>query len=290
MCRGNIQQRDLLFDIIRSKYSMMDTALNREPNACISAWGGREVSAWSKYPHGVNSYFVESTGAIVTTDSSIKLIGKYCESLPGDKYFDPKPLFQISSHSGIYECKLTLPANAAFPALVGPVSRSSYLAKQLVCLNACKKLHEIGALDDHLLPVIEEHIETNHDEIVNSALGAGTCTKGRKELHGSITARALSGIWANSRDAVALEAYKIDFTCNEDSVKYSSFVLLIDAVLDSDISHVEVNLNLGAKYVTSSVSPCGSFNLNAEQVPSLNCILLFISFSQCYYLLKSMMS
>lgn len=91
------------------------------------------------------------------------------------RYFDPKPLFQIFSHSGFYECKLTLPANAAFPELVGPVSKSSYLSKKLVCLNACKKLHEIGALDDHLLPVIEERIETNHAEIVNSALGAGTC-------------------------------------------------------------------------------------------------------------------
>lgn len=77
MCRGNIQQRDLLFDIIRSKYSMMDTVLSREPNACISTLGGWEI---------LSSYFVESTGAIVTTDSSVKLIRKYCESLPGDKY------------------------------------------------------------------------------------------------------------------------------------------------------------------------------------------------------------
>lgn len=117
-------------------------------------------------------------------------------------------------------------------------------------------------------------------------LGLFEGTKRRKELHGSTTARALSGIWANSRDAVALEAYKIDFTCNEDAVKYSSFVLLIDAVLDSDISHVEINLNLGTKSVTSSVSPCGSFNLNAEQVPFLSCILFFISFAQCYCLLS----
>ena len=70
-------------------------------------------------------------------------------------------------------CKLILPANAAFLELVGPVCQSQYLAKKLVCLNACKKLHEIGALDDHLLPVMEEYMEANSE---NSQPPYGTGT------------------------------------------------------------------------------------------------------------------
>lgn len=77
------------------------------------------------------------------------------------RYFAPKPTFQFSGHEGSFECKLTLPANAAFQTLVGPVSRSSNLSKQLVCLEACKKLHQMGALDDNLLPFVEEPSKIN---------------------------------------------------------------------------------------------------------------------------------
>ena len=56
---------------------------------------------------------------------------------------------------------MTLPPDAAFQSIVGPSSRNSSLAKQLVCLEACKKLHQMGALDDHLLPSIKELPEKN---------------------------------------------------------------------------------------------------------------------------------
>lgn len=52
----------------------------------------------------------------------------------------------------LYRCKLILPPNAAFQTTIGPVARNSHVSKQLVCLDACKKLHLMGALNDHLLP------------------------------------------------------------------------------------------------------------------------------------------
>lgn len=72
------------------------------------------------------------------------------------RYFSPKPIFQLSYGEGSYECRLTLPPTAAFQTIVGPSTRNSNLSKQLVCLEACKKLHQLGALNDHLLPFIEE--------------------------------------------------------------------------------------------------------------------------------------
>lgn len=56
---------------------MMDTATNRDPDGCIlKAYTTEEMDA----------YVVESTGASVTADSSVSLIHRYCEKLPGDKY------------------------------------------------------------------------------------------------------------------------------------------------------------------------------------------------------------
>ena len=81
-----------------------------------------------------------------------------------------------------YSCKLQLPCNAPFEKLEGPICSSIRLAQQVmtvhwntllfsfflyilsesepclvlfvqaVCLSACKKLHEMGAFTDMLLP------------------------------------------------------------------------------------------------------------------------------------------
>lgn len=51
---------------------------------------------------------------------------------------------------------MTLPPNPAFETIIGPESGNMRLAKQLVCLEACKKLHQMGALDDHLLSINEK--------------------------------------------------------------------------------------------------------------------------------------
>lgn len=78
MCiyRDSKKQRDHLFDIIRSEHSMTDTSRNRDPDVCNLRACNFEDE---------NRYYVKSTGASVTPDSSVSLIYRYCEKLPGDR-------------------------------------------------------------------------------------------------------------------------------------------------------------------------------------------------------------
>ncbi|KAH7574472.1 hypothetical protein JRO89_XS03G0300500 [Xanthoceras sorbifolium] len=170
--RGNIKQRDQIYDIIRSESSMTDTAIKRDPDGCFLRSCTFEKT---------NSYTVDTTGASVTVDSSVSLIHHYCEKLPLDKYYTPKPIFKYKLSEKSCECELTLPSNAAFQSIVGPASRNKNLAKQLVCLEACKKLHQMGALDDHLLPYIDE---TSVKNLIakNQESGAGFKQIGIKAL------------------------------------------------------------------------------------------------------------
>ncbi|XP_020097206.1 endoribonuclease Dicer homolog 3a-like [Ananas comosus] len=254
--RGNVMQRDLLFDIMRSKHSMTDTTLHRDPDAYSFKLPGDEETY---------DYYIDSTGARVTVDSSVSLIYKYCERLPRDKYYTPRPIFQFTQYGGSYECTLTLPPNAVFQTLVGPVSRNSHKAKQLACLDACKKLHKMGALDDYLTPRIEEILEHENDKKTKkTADGAGT-TK-RKELHGTTTISAMSGTWAHQKAGVTLQGYKLEFQCDKVGQNYSNFVLLIDATLDEDVASLELNLYLLDKMAKATVSRCGPIELGMEQV------------------------
>ncbi|KAF9615049.1 hypothetical protein IFM89_021620 [Coptis chinensis] len=254
--RGNIEQRDMLYDLIRSEHSMTDSALTRDPNACISKVCDTEEP---------DMYVVRSTGASVTADSCVSLIFRYCEKLPGDMYFTPKPKFQMILSGGLYECELTLPPSAPIQKLTGQQARNTHRAKQLACLEACKELHRSGALDDHLLPSVEE--PSADDTIkVNRDYSSGVGTTKRKELHGTTTARALCGSWGDITDGISLHAYRIDFSCSLADEFYSGFVLLIEANLDDEVANAEIELFLTDKFVKSSVSPCGQLHLNADQV------------------------
>ncbi|KAH0969724.1 hypothetical protein GBA52_028320 [Prunus armeniaca] len=262
--RGNKKQIDQVFDVIRSEYSMTETSRNRDPEVCILRNCNFEET---------KAYYVNATGASVTADSSVSLIHRYCEKLPGDKYFIPKPTFDFEMSEGLYQCKITLPPNAVFQTTVGPLSSNTHLSKQLVCLEACKMLHEMGALDDHLLPLIKEPSENDLiTKSKESSAGAGT-TK-RKELHGTTCIHALCGTWGEKLDGEIFEAYKFDFFCNINET-YSGFVLLIESKLDNDVQNIEVDLQLISRMVRSSVSSCGKMHLSAKEVMQAKCFQEF---------------
>ncbi|XP_064986291.1 endoribonuclease Dicer homolog 3a-like isoform X1 [Musa acuminata AAA Group] len=253
--RGNLQQRDLLFDIIKNKHSTVDIALNRDQDSLVSIVSINE---------DLGAYYVDSTGASVTADSSVSLINTYCQNLPRDKYFTPKPIFRFTLDGGYYECTITLPPNAAIQTIVGPANQNSHVAKKLACLEACKRLHQSGALNDHLLPCVQEHLDdVKAEKTGESAKGAGT-TK-RKELHGMTTAHAMSGTWAHQNDGIILQGYKLNFSCNRIGENYSAFILLIDAILDQDVACKEIDLYLIDKMVKADISPCGPIALDKKQ-------------------------
>jgi endoribonuclease Dicer len=128
-------------------------------------------------------YCVESTGAIVTMNSSVPLIYFFCSKLPFDesvflsitnrflllhiannfqsqiscfsctiflsvRYYKPLPRFTIDK--ALCSCTLHLPKSSPVQTVYteGEVS----VLKKAVCLKACRELHTIGALTDSLLP------------------------------------------------------------------------------------------------------------------------------------------
>ncbi|KFK23710.1 hypothetical protein AALP_AAs65055U000100, partial [Arabis alpina] len=72
-------------------------------------------------------------------------------------YATLRPEFSMGKHEKPgghteYSCRLQLPCNAPFKIPEGPVCSSMRLVQQAVCLAACKKLHEMRAFTDMLLP------------------------------------------------------------------------------------------------------------------------------------------
>ncbi|KAM3353503.1 hypothetical protein ACQJBY_024588 [Aegilops geniculata] len=255
--RENVKQNNLISAILRSEKSMVETALNRDSEDLLPGFFPVEEK---------NEYLVGTTGAKVTAGSSISVIVQYCDKLPGDKYDTTKPLFEFTNHGDGFVCTLTLPSSDMLPPLVGPKARNKKKAKQLVCLDACKQLHQLGLLTDSLcLSVEEPPLESvKKTDVLTSLAGVGT-TK-RKELHGTTRVCGLSGTWASERTAVKLQGYRMKFLCDQVGQKYSDFVLLIDKTIAHEAANLDIDLFLHDKMVKASVSPCGLFELDVQQM------------------------
>ncbi|PPR81130.1 hypothetical protein GOBAR_AA39584 [Gossypium barbadense] len=100
-------------------------------------------------------YHVASTGAFMTPSSSVGLIYFYCSRLPTDRYFKPTLRCIIDKQKGI--CTLHLPKSSPIQTIC--VKGKFKSLKQKACFEACKQLHQFGALTDNLVPdiVVEEN-------------------------------------------------------------------------------------------------------------------------------------
>ncbi|KAJ1963312.1 Dicer-like protein 1 [Dipsacomyces acuminosporus] len=61
----------------------------------------------------------------------------------------------------LYKCTVTFPSNAAIRQVVGPFMPNKKLSKQVAAYRAAKKLHQMGAIDDNLLPVAIDGVGKN---------------------------------------------------------------------------------------------------------------------------------
>ncbi|KAK9058908.1 hypothetical protein SSX86_023756 [Deinandra increscens subsp. villosa] len=151
--RGNLPHEAFLRNARNSEETLRKEAIERTDLSHL-----RDTSKLISIEptHGA-VYQVESTGAVVSLNSAVGLIHFYCSQLPSDRYSILRPEFIMERHEkpeGLteYSCRLQLPCNAPFERLEGPVCSSMRIAQQAVCLAACKKLHEMGAFTDMLLP------------------------------------------------------------------------------------------------------------------------------------------
>ncbi|KAG4192050.1 hypothetical protein ERO13_A07G133700v2 [Gossypium hirsutum] len=235
-------------------------------------------------------YQVESTGAIVSLNSAVGLVHFYCSQLPSDRYSILRPEFIMKKHEKPggpteYSCKLQLPCNAPFEELEGPMCSSMRLAQQAcytaVCLAACKKLHEMGAFTDMLLPDKgsgEEAEKVDQNDEGDPLPG----TARHREFYPEGVADILQGEWILSgRDCVGdskihrLYMYTIKCVNNGSSkdpflTKVSDFAVLFGKELDAEVLSMSVDLFIVRAMITkASLVFRGSIDITESQMASL---------------------
>ncbi|XP_050249563.1 endoribonuclease Dicer homolog 1 [Quercus robur] len=231
-------------------------------------------------------YQVESTGAVVSLNSSVGLVHFYCSQLPSDRYSILRPEFIMEKHEKPggpteYSCKLQLPCNAPFEKLEGPVCSSMRLAQQAVCLAACKKLHEMGAFTDMLLPDKgsgEEREKVDQNDEGDPLPG----TARHREFYPEGVADVLKGEWilsgrdvCNDSNLLHLNMYAVqceNFGSSKDPflTQVSDFAVLFGNGLDAEVLSMSMDLFIARTMTTkASLVFKGSIDMTESQLASL---------------------
>ncbi|GAB6031712.1 Endoribonuclease Dicer [Chamberlinius hualienensis] len=120
--------------------------------------------------------FVTKTGASLTINSAICILIRYCTSLPHDRFTTLQPTFIYvqNSSSLMHLCALVrLPSATPMEEkdIEGALCTDKKTAKKLAAFEACKRLFEIGELNEHLLP------SQNYNERYQHELGIAQITQ-----------------------------------------------------------------------------------------------------------------
>eukprot|EP01034_Spumella_vulgaris_P022615 gene22615-28752_t len=117
-------------------------------------------------PKVLDRYVVPSTGVIADVRSSTQLLARFCQMLPHDSFYVPRPVYWVTtlrnnalygsygaSRNPTYRCAILLPPSVPMRCrfVVGPECESKAQAKGAASLDAIRQLHLEGELSDLLL-------------------------------------------------------------------------------------------------------------------------------------------
>ncbi|XP_057995567.1 dicer-like protein 4 isoform X2 [Hevea brasiliensis] len=210
-------------------------------------------------------YKVDISGASVSSAYSISLLHRYCSKLPHDEYFDPMPKFFYFDDLGGTICHIILPSNAPVHQIVGTPQPSQEAAKKDACLLAIEQLHQLGALNNFLLP----HQEDADEESVLLSSDSDNCEDegSRGELHEMLVPALLKESWTASENWIHLHSYYIEFCPFPKDRTYEKFGLFIKAPLPQEAEQMQLDLHLArGRIVTTKLVLSGVMKFNTDEI------------------------
>ncbi|XP_024521053.1 endoribonuclease Dicer homolog 3a isoform X2 [Selaginella moellendorffii] len=244
---GNVEQLNLFNQLCTSERVVEDQVIFRNYMDIT-----REAP-----PEGDLEFFRVESGACKSSQDSVSFIHEYCARL-GDRYYNAKPKFSFKDS---FVCTVEFPPNAPLRSVEGPLRRTEQLAKKAACLQACRKLYDMGEVrPDTLCPDVDDFDEEDQSMRKNES-------GKRKEIFSTAKPLIFEGSWVFNESGVQLQFYKICFVIEPpESRTYSNFGFLVNCVIDAEVTDSEVTLFSRNRVVNARVHRVGPIQLDANQV------------------------
>ncbi|KAI3744431.1 hypothetical protein L1987_57511 [Smallanthus sonchifolius] len=250
--RGNPKEMELINNFHKDEAQMNDEISSR-----------KSTSAYVDFEE--KTYKVDSTGATISSGSSVSLLYRYCSKLPHDVFFNPKPHLDYSKDgSNAVICYITLPANAPVHQIISLPQPSKEAAKKDACLKACQQLHALGALTHYLLP--DDEVDDENQDSSDSDCEDDESS--RRELHEMLVPHVLQEPWIKVENTtLSLNSYFIKFNPSPADRLYKDFGLFIKKRLPQEAEKMELDLQLACgRSVLTKIVPCGVLEFTDKEI------------------------
>ncbi|CAN8252441.1 unnamed protein product [Cochlearia groenlandica] len=268
--RARMPQSEYAFLVDRGSEKEMDLIENcnlNEDRMNLEITSRTSEETYSRLDEKV--YRVPGTGACISGGSSISLLYRYCSTLPHDEFFQPRPEFQFNPFDefGGTICRVILPANAPISEIVSSLLPSIEAAKKNACLKAVYKLHDLGVLNDFLLPDSKDEIEEelSDDEFDFDNVEAEGHSRG--ELYEMFVPGLFKQKWDSSVSCVNLHSYYIRFVPHPADRAYRKFGLFLKSPLPLEAETMEFDLHLAhQRSVGVKIFPAKVTEFNNDEI------------------------
>lgn len=249
--RGNQKEMNLIQNFTKDEAQMNDQISSRASTVTFVEFEEK-------------IYSVDSTGATISSGSSVSLLHRYCSKLPHDEFFNPKPRLYFFDDAEGTVCYIILPANAPIHQVISLPQPSREAAKKDACLEACKQLHELGALTNFLLP--DDEVDEDNEDSSDS--DSDDEENSRRELHEMLVPSALREPWIKlKRTTIRLNSYFIKFSPSPADRLYKDFGLFLKAPIPKEAEKMKLDLHLAkGRSVLAEIVPCGPSEFNKNEI------------------------
>ncbi|GAU13720.1 hypothetical protein TSUD_348240 [Trifolium subterraneum] len=279
--RGNLSHEAFLRNARNSEETLRREAIERTDLSHLKDTS-RLISVDT---HPETIYQVKSTGAVVSLNSAVGLVHFYCSQLPNIQFFALSSLWRSMKTLEVppnilagFNCRAMhhLKIWRALSAV-----QCAWHNRHAVCLAACKKLHEMGAFTDMLLPDKGSGGEKEKAE-QNDEGDALPGTARHREFYPEGVADILKGEWILSgkdacNDSKLLHLYMYTIKCENVGhskdpflTQASDFAVLFGTELDAEVLSMSMDLFI-ARTVTTKASLVfrESIDITESQLASL---------------------
>lgn len=98
--------------------------------------------------------YITPSKAILNSTSCISLLNRYTSMIPSDKFSNNNVEWERIDENALITVSIKLPNNSKIKEkVIGYPFKDLRLAKRSAAFRACKMLHEIGELNDNLMPI-----------------------------------------------------------------------------------------------------------------------------------------
>ncbi|XP_034253907.1 endoribonuclease Dicer-like [Thrips palmi] len=112
------------------------------------------LTGYESLPSSISDGFRTELGTEIKPDELVKIIERYCKSLPRDKFTPCFPVWKMKKYSfgaTLYRASLYLPRISPVNYIKSVKAPTWLMAQQNAALSACQELYRVGELDDNML-------------------------------------------------------------------------------------------------------------------------------------------